>query len=307
MDGLFVVESENNLPQSNIDAATTLHLLLRLKDMEVMRQRIPLKDQFIWLSPAEDTTTCEFFYILGGAIDLRVSENETKRLTAGDSFYVNGITESVFLSVVEDLDVIYICNRPVFDQVSDFNDRLYAKLEEINEYDTRTLLHSKNVMAYCAEIYNKLGDTALALDDFLSAAVFHDIGKCEIPIEILKKPGKLTQEEFAVMKEHPAISERILTSCFGEDIARIAGQHHERLDGSGYPKGLKGDEISVYSRIIAIADSFDAMTVERPYNTIKTPEQAIAELYSLPHLYDADIVAVLDALIKDGRITHRKQ
>jgi putative two-component system response regulator len=107
----------------------------------------------------------------------------------------------------------------------------------------------------------------------------HDIGKIGIPDSILQKPGKLTQEEWAIMREHPVIGARIIgvhTVGLLHMAHDIALTHHERWDGSGYPRGLQGEEIPVVGRIVAVADVFDALTTQRPYKKAWPLNEAIA-------------------------------
>lgn len=131
------------------------------------------------------------------------------------------------------------------------------------------------------------------------AALLHDIGKLGISNAILDKPGKLTEEEFAEIKKHPAYSESILfnISIFS-DLAPIAGGHHERLDGKGYPKGLKGDEISLETRIVTCADIFDALTAERPYRKAMPVSKALSIMGGdVGTAIDADCFAALQKAV----------
>jgi HD-GYP domain-containing protein (c-di-GMP phosphodiesterase class II) len=107
----------------------------------------------------------------------------------------------------------------------------------------------------------------------------HDIGKVKLPEGLLQKPGKLTAEEWLVMKQHPSMGRELLENSFLQNVGAIVEQHHERLDGSGYPKGLNGLEISLEAYIIAVADTFDAMTTDRPYRAALPVSQALAELH----------------------------
>lgn len=107
----------------------------------------------------------------------------------------------------------------------------------------------------------------------------HDIGKITIPGELLCKPAKLTEEEFEIVKQHPVIGYRILKGLDRySQHAKALLYHHERWDGTGYPMGLKGERIPVFSRVIAIADAYETMTSGRPYSVIRTREDAIEEL-----------------------------
>ena len=109
-------------------------------------------------------------------------------------------------------------------------------------------------------------------------AYLHDLGKVKVPLEILNKPARLTPEEFAVIQRHPSFGREMLEGTWMKPSGLIVEQHHERLDGSGDPFGLAGDEILVESYIVAVADTYDAMTTDRPYRKALTPEEAFAEL-----------------------------
>jgi PAS domain S-box-containing protein/putative nucleotidyltransferase with HDIG domain len=125
-----------------------------------------------------------------------------------------------------------------------------------------------------------------------TAALVHDIGKLNVPTEILTKPGTLSSPEFALIKEHPQNGYEILRDiAFGQPIAEIVLQHHERMDGSGYPLGLHGDEIRVAARILAVADVVEAMSTHRPYRPSLGLDAAVEELRSHPEKYDAAVVA----------------
>ena len=136
--------------------------------------------------------------------------------------------------------------------------------EALNERDRYTGEHSEEVVDLVAMVARGLGlnDQEIAR---VKAALLHDIGKVAIPDTILNKPGKLDEEEWKLMREHPAIGERILRAIPGMGgIARIVRHEHERFDGAGYPDGLSGEEIPIGSRIILACDAYHAMTSDRP-------------------------------------------
>ncbi len=132
----------------------------------------------------------------------------------------------------------------------------------------------------------------------------HDIGKINVPDEILKKPGRLTDEEFEYIKRHPGDGAEMVKKTSYEYIWQIIEQHHERLDGSGYPHGLKGNEILIEAKIIAVSDTYDAMTTDRPYRKGLSPIQTVEELKRLSGIhYEKEIVDVMvDILIEEGVI-----
>jgi putative two-component system response regulator len=134
--------------------------------------------------------------------------------------------------------------------------------------DPETGAHIQRMAHYSALIAGRLGWDEIARDMLLQAAPMHDVGKLGTPDQILLKPGRLTPEEFEIMKRHTSIGWEILhgsTSPILQKAAEIALAHHEKFDGSGYPQGLSGDAIPLSGRIVAVADVFDALTSERPY------------------------------------------
>lgn len=169
----------------------------------------------------------------------------------------------------------------------------------LSGHDAYTARHSRAVMRYALALRQALGAQGSGVDQtqLMLAALLHDVGKCAVPAEILRKKAALTQEEYRLIQRHPLESERMLAPCFGADIARIAGSHHERLDGSGYPHGLRGGQISLAARIVAVADAFDAMTSDRGYNSVKTPEQAAQELMQKGDQYDPVVTAALARIL----------
>ncbi|VDN47282.1 Metal dependent phosphohydrolase (fragment) [Petrocella atlantisensis] len=139
--------------------------------------------------------------------------------------------------------------------------------------DGSTKEHCKNVMIYAERLGRSLG--YLDIEKLKYAAYFHDIGKLNIPEEILSKPSKLTEEEYEIIKKHPQIGYEYLNGIGVEEIQDTALYHHERMDGEGYPMGFYGDQIPVEARIVAIADVYDALTSDRPYREAMCHEDAI--------------------------------
>ncbi|MDD2700192.1 MAG: response regulator [Sideroxydans sp.] len=134
--------------------------------------------------------------------------------------------------------------------------------------DPETGGHIKRMAHYSRHIGKNLGLSAEQQELLLEAAPMHDIGKVGTPDLILLKPGKLTDEEFGIMKQHAVIGYEVLSASSSPLLkiaAEIAHTHHEKFDGSGYPRGLKGNDIPLFGRIVAVADVFDALTSERPY------------------------------------------
>lgn len=173
------------------------------------------------------------------------------------------------------------------------NKDVISNMNRILGHHEYTYLHCVNVSIYSVLIGTRLNLTHTELYHLGTAGILHDIGKRFIPIEILDKPGKLTKEEFDIIKTHPAKGYEVLKGCRELTSTIKAGvlQHHERYDGTGYPMGLKAKEISKYGRILAIADTYDAMISERAYHKAYSPSEAIEYLMGNGNvLFDTNIV-----------------
>lgn len=194
----------------------------------------------------------------------------------------------------EEMTILNECNRDLENIIKTLVLILEAK-------DSYTAMHSQHVQKYATKL-------ALALDlpdsevfHISLAALLHDIGKLEIPLSILHKPAKLTDEEYDIIKSHPVIACNILDGLIDlNDICQMVRHHHERLDGKGYPDGLNNQELDLGSKILAVADTYDAMTTDRPYRKALTREQAIAELInSSGTQLDLDIVNAFSSIPAD--------
>jgi diguanylate cyclase (GGDEF)-like protein/putative nucleotidyltransferase with HDIG domain len=169
-----------------------------------------------------------------------------------------------------------------------------VRLELLLRKDADTVTHSIHSAILAVQIARRLGLDDCQIAGLRTAAKLHDIGKIGVPDAILSKPGPLDEEEFRIVKTHPIVGAELLEAWGLTAAATIVRQHHERVDGKGYPKGLRGSEILIESRIVHVADAFMAMTLDRPYRAALSHEQAIAEL--LRHSgtqFDPDVVTAL--------------
>ncbi len=176
-------------------------------------------------------------------------------------------------------------------------DTLKSLISSIQLRDHYTEEHSQRVTDEAVRLAASMKCSEKDLERIRIASILHDVGKIAVPDSILLKSGKLTDEEFMIIKNHPTIGENILKPVMLLDKERTIIQcHHERWDGKGYPLGLKGLDIPFLARIVAVADSFDAMTNNRPYRFAMSKEQAIKELiWNKNTQFDPEIV---DAYIK---------
>lgn len=167
-------------------------------------------------------------------------------------------------------------------------------LQNINSKFEQEQIHTERVSQYCFMISNALNLTEKEKAEVRLAGLLHDIGKIMIPSDLLNKPGRLTDEEFGIIKRHPETGYQILRSVDEYvTIAKYVLHHHERWDGTGYPEGLKGSDIPLQSRIIAVADAFEAMTAKRVYQKSRTVDAAKAELKRCSGTqFDPEIVRV---------------
>jgi HD-GYP domain-containing protein (c-di-GMP phosphodiesterase class II) len=158
--------------------------------------------------------------------------------------------------------------------------------------DPYTAGHQRRVSQIARRVAERLGLGADEIEGVTIAGQIHDVGKVAVPAEILSKPGSLTRAEFELVKEHSRAGYEILKGIkFPWPVAKMVVQHHERLDGSGYPDGLRGEDILLGSRILAVADVVEAMSTHRPYRSALGLDAALAELdRGRGWLYDATVV-----------------
>ncbi len=215
-------------------------------------------------------------------------EDETKGFELGAVDYITKpISPPIVKARTRTHLALYDQNRVLEEKVRQRTAELNATRLEIIRHlgraaefkDNETGLHVVRMSNYCKLIAEAAGFNEEHADLLLNAAPMHDIGKIGIPDNILQKPGKLTDEEWELMRQHTTMGEEILGGMISEllNMARvIAHSHHEKWNGQGYPEGLSGEEIPVESRIVAIADVFDALTNERPYKEAWSVEDAVS-------------------------------
>ncbi len=154
--------------------------------------------------------------------------------------------------------------------------RVRALMVRLERRDVSTEEHTRRVALLAARVGEELKLSATARRHLAVGGLLHDIGKLSVPLEILNKPGKLTDEEFAAIKRHPGDGRKLLEELggFPEAVRGLVSDHHERLDGSGYPRGLQRREMSVETRILAVVDVYDALVSDRVYRAAWSPERA---------------------------------
>ena len=210
--------------------------------------------------------------------DLRQVEAVVKRalehhdLVVAKQRYENHLEELVEQRTVE-------LDRALNSLEGSYRSTLKALTAALETRDSETHGHSERVVSYSLRLGREYGLNAEEMKALEFGSLLHDIGKIGVPDSILRKPAKLTEEEWVRMREHPMHGQQILRGIeFLQGAARVVAQHHEKWDGTGYPLGLRAEEIDINARIFAVADAFDAITSDRVYRRGKSYEAAAQEL-----------------------------
>lgn len=181
--------------------------------------------------------------------------------------------------------------------VSNYKDDVFLNLIKLKNYDEYTFTHLFNVNILSTLISIELKLEKESIKKISLSSLLHDIGKLKMPLNILNAPRTLTKREFELIKMHPVVGKEIAVRSGVSDTNILSGiiHHHERLNGTGYPEGLMGDNISLFARIIAVADVYDALTSERSYKRAWNPYKAMSTLLQSVNAYDGK---ALNALIR---------
>jgi putative nucleotidyltransferase with HDIG domain len=179
-----------------------------------------------------------------------------------------------------------------------------ALVSAIEAKDTYTRGHTARVAKYARAVAVELGLDREQLQQVDYGAALHDVGKIGIYEHVLNKRGGLSDDELALMRSHPTVGDRILARIEFLSEARLAVRyHHERIDGSGYPDGLKGAQIPLIAKIVAVADAFDAMTTTRSYQDPIGPDEALRQLESKSgSQFDSEVAGAFVRLVREGRL-----
>ncbi len=265
----FEDSNNNNISKTKYDCLKDLYALT-----EVL---IPLKTEKNFIG---------FIFLLNDNIyenlqkENKKNERKIRPINAQSGNLINLPDSLDFLSAVSDIIAAALSNAEILNVVEEAHfETINSMSEAIKARDEYTKSHGDRLVEYATLIAAKLGLNQVAIRDIKYGAVLHDVGKIGIRDSILNKPGKLTDEEYEEIKKHPEIGFNLLKKIkFLTPVANIVLHHQERYDGKGYPEGLKGDSIPVGSRIIAVIDTFDAITTNRPYRKALSKEIALQEI-----------------------------
>ncbi len=276
INGLKIINDAFGHSHGDIAIKLVSNLLMHVFDSTDIVARIG-GDEFAILAP--NTNSDQMQNYKNKAIDL------VKKINIGNIEISLAIGYEVVEDAYHDIDELlsnaenFLYRHKITVGTSIRNHAIKAILNTLTDKYKDEKVHSQKVSQFCKAIGLALGVSKEEADVLELAGMYHDIGKISIPDAILNKPGKLTKEEFEIIKSHTQVGYQILKAADQySGLAEYALSHHERWDGKGYPKGLVGTEIPLYSRIINIADSFEAMTADRPYHTGMSIEDAILEI-----------------------------
>lgn len=258
--------------------STSTSLKAKSNNLEVIHQVIA-KDKMIMIKSEKDAF--EFYYILKG----KIQNNETGEVLVADNFIsVQGEVEEAYFKTTEKTELLLFVNVSIFKGVEKRFNELIALNNKVLDKDQETKEHCTRLNDLSLKTAEKLNLKNRQLFALGYASFLHDIGKLNIDTEVLTKPGHLTSAEWEEMKRHPEMGKELIQEYLKEDyyknVAKIVHQHHEKYDGSGYPQGLKGEEIMIEARILAVVDAYDAMTNQRPYQDIMDRDEALDEIKS---------------------------
>ncbi len=256
--------------------STTLELLAREGLVEVTRQHIKAGKVF-YLDEEAVWKGFEFLYVLSGFLSLKQGEGEVL-LFPGDYAHHHGLAERAYFHVREDTELLLVSSPPTFQLMRDEIDDMRSLGQSVEEKDSATEGHSQRIERLVLATAERLGLSGEQLILLSHAAYLHDIGKVGVSDDILNKPGPLTEEERGDAAAPRGRSEDPREEGLPQAGVEIVLAHHERFDGTGYPRGLRGEEIPIEARILAVADAYDAMTSQRPYGVALSKDDAREEI-----------------------------
>ena len=277
----------------------TLRLLFSLPHLEAI-EGILAEGKRLTVVPPEDSygDMVEAWYILEGSLYSDLAE-QTLKVQAGDFIIAQNLQNTTIFFAKTNVRFLYISTLPTFHELSDSIGELKRLAVEVEMKDGYTADHCARLQSLSFATGKELGLPHYRLHLLDSGTYLHDVGKVKIPLEILNKPAKLTPEEFKIIQGHPTFGREMLDETWMRASGSIVEQHHERLDGSGYPYGLSGENILIESYIVAVADTYDAMTTNRPYRKGLRPKEAFAELQKFAGIhYPKEVVKAFFSAIK---------
>ncbi|MDV3458058.1 HD-GYP domain-containing protein [Sphingomonas sp. HF-S4] len=221
----------------------------------------------------------------------KADREEARKTIARSKRVMKGVFDGARLGDPVDAEAV----MPVVEDISaavDRNPGMFIDMARLKSKDEYTYMHSVSVCALMVNLARQIGLDEDQVRSMGLAGLLHDVGKMAVPDEVLNKPGRLTEEEFALIRAHPEQGHAMLEHGEGvtQEVLDVSLLHHEKVDGSGYPYGLKGDAISLAARMGAICDVYDALTSDRQYKQGWTPLKAATEMHGWQGHFDRDLL-----------------
>ncbi|MBR1977053.1 HD domain-containing protein [bacterium] len=273
----YILTASNGLEGLEVLEEYSDHISLIISD-----HKMPVMEGTEFLEKANQISPSAIKILLTGYSDIEILTHAVNRCGLFQYILKPFEPEELIKVVRDGIEKFDLINSKAT-ILTDLKELFYKTIKSISSAldskDPYTHGHSLRVTLYALILASTLGLSDKELEDIETAGLLHDIGKIGIPQSILCKQGKLTDEEFEVMKAHPENAEKLIANIKNlKGISNWLKCHHERWDGAGYPAGLKGEEIPLSARIIAIADTYDAMTTTRSYRTALSHQTAIDEI-----------------------------
>ncbi len=281
--------------------SAVVELIASAGSIEVTRHEVEA-GRHVWLYASDEWSGFELIYLLSGSITL---EDETQTATVlgpGDYLYHHGLSEKAYFRAETDVEMLLVSSAPSFHLMRDELEGIVSLVLSVEEKDPLTEGHCSRLERLAIVTGERLGLSEQEVIDLSYAAYLHDVGKTRVSDAVLNKEDRLTPGEWEEMKRHPDHGAEILREKeFLRGAAPIVRAHHERFDGTGYPRGLEGEEIPIGARIVSVVDAYDAMTASRPYQKAQAKRYAIDELKKgAGTQFDPRVVRAFLGVIGDG-------
>jgi len=248
---------------------------------EIILHRLDAGAQWA-LGPSGLLSPMEGCFILEGVLRSQAG-GAPLSVTAGDTLFAHPLTQDCVFVAQTEVRFLYFSSQPVFHMYTGQLQQMMDLAVAVEQKDGYTADHCQRIMELSMAVAKTMGLGPTQLYNLNLGAFLHDVGKVRVPEEILQKPGALTAQEWEIMKLHTVFGRAMLEETGLPVLARIGQivvQHHERHAGTGYPAGLKGDEICIEAAVIGVVDSYDAMTTDRVYKRGRTIAEAKQEIAS---------------------------
>ncbi|SDN43053.1 HDIG domain-containing protein [Psychrobacillus sp. OK028] len=274
------IRTKASLPRVFTDQSVTTYLGRAENISYSLYTLLPNTTTWVYNNSNNLADFVERYTILSGDLEID-SEGQKSILHRGDVINVRKCNGVVTCNAESHVEILFEMTSSLFEKNFTEREIIQRDAKRIQEVDGYTYHHCSRIRDYSIELWKRMRPGSQGVAILSMGSYFHDIGKLAIPIEILNKPGKLTDDEWKIIKMHTTLGAEMMRNHEIERIRKaafIVEEHHERYDGKGYPYGLIGNEISIEASIVSVVDAFDAMTTNRVYRGAMTIEEAIQEM-----------------------------